>query len=102
MRSTRFGEGGGQLDRGRARGVLNPCARELNAPTGEFLRVKLISDHVCFLPTRANKEWRTGKIREAFFKDARVFGRLDVDSRAGFYQLKGSTTMDLGFSIFLI
>ena len=25
--STRFGEGGGQLDGQRARGVLNPCAR---------------------------------------------------------------------------
>ena len=25
---TRFGEGGGQLDRRRARGGLNPCARE--------------------------------------------------------------------------
>ena len=29
--STRFGEGGGQLDRRRARGGLNPCARESQA-----------------------------------------------------------------------
>ena len=27
----RFGEGGGQLDRRRARGELNPCARESQA-----------------------------------------------------------------------
>ena len=26
---TRFGEGGGELDRRRARGELNPCAREI-------------------------------------------------------------------------
>ena len=28
---TRFGEGGGQLDRRGARGGLNPCARESKA-----------------------------------------------------------------------
>ena len=45
---TRFGEGGGQLDRRRARGVLNPCARELKARTGKFLREKLIPDYGLF------------------------------------------------------
>ena len=46
--------------------MLNPCARESKAETGRFLREKLISDHtVCFLPTRADKEWRNGKIRGA-------------------------------------
>ena len=44
----RFGESGGQLDRRRARGVLNPCARESNARTGMILREKLISDHDLF------------------------------------------------------
>ena len=45
---TRFGEGGGQLDRRRARGVLSPCAQESKARTGRFLREKLISDHGLF------------------------------------------------------
>ena len=44
---------------------------------------KLISDHGLFLPTRANKERRTGKIRGAFFRDAQGVGRLDAGSRAG-------------------
>ena len=42
--------------------MLNPCARESKAQTGRFLREKLMSDHGIFLPTRANKERRTGKI----------------------------------------
>ena len=42
---TRFGEGRGHLDRRRARGGLNPCARESKARTGRFLREKIISDH---------------------------------------------------------
>ena len=43
--STRFGEGGGQLDRRRARGVLSPCARESKALTTGILRGRLVSDH---------------------------------------------------------
>ena len=46
--------------------MLNPCARESKARTGRFLREKLVSDDGMFLPTRANKERRTGKIRRAF------------------------------------
>ena len=43
---TRFGEGGGQLDRRRARGMRNPCAREWKglARTGRVLRGNLIAD----------------------------------------------------------
>ena len=33
---TRFGEGGGQLDRRRARGGLNPCVRKSKARTERF------------------------------------------------------------------
>ena len=66
---TRFGEGGGHLDRRQASGLLNTCARELKARTGRFLGGNLMSDHGLFLPTRANKERRTGKIRGAFFGD---------------------------------
>ena len=63
---TRFGEGGGQLDRRRARGGLNPCARESKARTGRFLREKLISDHGHFSSYEGHMERRTGKIRGAF------------------------------------
>ena len=45
---TRFGDGGEQLDRRRARGVLNTCARESKTRTGTFLRKKLISNHGLF------------------------------------------------------
>ena len=43
--STRLGEGRGQLDRRRARGVLNPCACGSKDLTGSFLRGTLLSDH---------------------------------------------------------
>ena len=82
--STRFGEGGGKLDRRRARGVLYPCARGSEARTGRFLRKKLSLATVYFRPTRANKEPRTGKICVFFCRNAQGFGRLDVGSRAGF------------------
>ena len=63
---TSFGEGGGKLDHRRARGVLNPNARESKARTGRFLREKLISGPGIFPPTRPDKERRTGKIRGGF------------------------------------
>ena len=50
----------------RARGGLNPCARESKARTGRFLREKLISDHGHFSSYEGHMEWRTGKTREAF------------------------------------
>ena len=62
----RFGEGGGQLDRRRARGGLNPSARESKARTGRFLREKLMSDHGHFFSYEGLKERRTDKIRGAF------------------------------------
>ena len=63
---TRFGEGGGQLNRRRARGGLNPCARESKARTGRFLRGKLMSDHGSFSSYEGHKKRRMGKIRGAF------------------------------------
>ena len=50
----------------RARGGLNPCARESKARTGRFLREKLISDHGHFSSYEGHMERRTGKIRGAF------------------------------------
>ena len=55
-----------QLDRRRARGVLNPCARESKARSGRLLRESRSLTTVIFLPMRANKERRTGKIGGAF------------------------------------
>ena len=81
---TIFGEGGGQLDRRRARGGLNPCARESKARIGRFLREKLMSDHSHFSSYEGHKERRTGKIHGAFSTIAQGFGRQDADSRAGF------------------
>ena len=47
--------------------MLNPYARESKARTGRFLREKLISDYGLFSSyDRADKERRTGKIREDF------------------------------------
>ena len=63
---TRFGEGGEQLDRRRARGVLNPCARESKARTGRFLREKLMSDHGHLSSYEGRKETANGKVRGAF------------------------------------
>ena len=81
---TRFGEGGGQLDRWRARGGLNPCARESKARTGRFLREKLISDHGHFSSYEGHMERRTGKIRGSFSRMHRALWRLDAGSCAGF------------------
>ena len=82
--SSRFDEGGGKLDRSRARGVLNPCVRESKARTGRFWGENWSLAKVCFLLTRAIKERRTGKDLGAFVKDSQGFGRLDAGSRPGF------------------
>ena len=81
---ARFGEGGGQLDRRRARGVLNPCARESKARTGRFLREKLMSDYGHFSYYEGQQGATIGQDSWCFFRDAQGFGRLDAGSRAGF------------------
>ena len=104
---VRLREGRGQLDRRRARGVLNTFARESKARTGRFLREKLISDQVCFLPTSANKERRTGKIRGAFSGMHRalngwMLARGPPSPAQGLHHHGPRYTMDLDISIFLI
>ena len=94
---TKFGEDGGQLDRRRARGVLNPCAREPKARNRGFLREKLISDHGLFSSYGGRQGAANGQDSWGFFRDAQGFGRLDAGSRAGFTSL-----MDLSISIFSI
>ena len=58
--------------------MLNPCARNSNAPTEKLLRGKLISDHE---PTRSGER---AVPLDRFFRDAPRFERPDADSRAGF------------------
>ena len=58
--------GGGQLDRRRARGGVNPYERESKPRTGRLLREKLMSDYGLFSSYEGHKERRTGKIRGAF------------------------------------
>ena len=72
--STRFGDGGGQLDHQQTRGVSNACARE-----GRFWGESWCVDHglVTFCE-------RTRKILGALFGDAQGFERLDAGSRASF------------------
>ena len=98
---TRFVEGGGQLDRRRARGVLNPCARESKARIGRFLRKKLMSDHVFFFlrgPTRSGERARF----VGLFQGCTWLWTAGCWLARRLHQLKAFTTMDLGISIFLI
>ena len=67
-----------------------------------FLREKLVSDHGLFLhPTRANKERRTDKIREAFSGMHRALD--DAGLRAGFTSSRPPPlwTSVFQFSLFL-
>ena len=74
-----------QLDRRRARGVLNPCARESKARTGRFPREKLMFDHGLISSYEdQQQEAANGQDSWGFFKDAKGFGRLDAGSRPGF------------------
>ena len=78
-----FGEGGGQLDRRRARGVLNSCARESKVRIERLLRENAISDYGLFSSYKGKQGAVNGQ-DGAFFRDALGFGRLDAGSRAGF------------------
>ena len=95
-----FGEGGGQLDRRQVRGGLNSCARESKVRTGRFLREKLMSDHGHFSSYEGHKERRTGKIR-GVFRGCTGFWTAGCWLARRFHQLKASTTMGLGISVFL-
>ena len=81
---SRFDEVGAQLDRRRAREVLNSCARESKSQIGRFLREKLISDHGLFSSYEGHQGAANGQDSWGFFRDAQGFGRLDAGSRAGF------------------
>ena len=76
--STRFGEGGGRLDRRRARGVLNHCAQG----TSEGM---LIPDHGLHSFYESQQGAANGQdSRGGGVRDGQGFGRLDADSRTSF------------------
>ena len=56
----------------------------------------------CPQGTRANKEWRTGEIRGAFFQGCTGLWTAGCWLARRLHQLKPCPTMDLGISIFLI
>ena len=92
---------GGKLYRRRARGGLNLCARESKARTGRFLREKLTSDYGHFLPTRATRSGERARF-VGIFQRCRELWTTGCWLARRVHQLKASTTMDLGISIFLI
>ena len=99
---TRFGEDGGKFDRRRARGVLNPCAQELKARTGRFLRENLISDHGLFSSYEGQHGSANGQDSLGLFQGCTGLWTAGCWLARRLHQLKASTTMDLGISIFLI
>ena len=100
MVSTKIGGGGRQLDRRRARGVLNTCARESKAWTGRFLRENLTSDYGLFSFYEGQQGAATGQKSWTFLGMHRalngwMLARAPALRAQGFHH-----TMDLGISYF--
>ena len=77
------------------------CARESKARARMFLERKLISDYGQIFPYESQPGAANGqKIPGAFAKVTWGFGRADAGTGADF-QLKASTTVDLGTTEFL-
>ena len=69
--STRFGEGGEQLDRRRAREAQIRCMRQPWAQTGRFfLRIKLVSGHGLFFSYEGPQGVSNGLDHWGVFRDA--------------------------------
>ena len=86
----------GQLDRGRARGVLNPFARESKARTGRFLRDKLMFDHSLFSSYEDQQGVASGQDSWGLFLGCAGLWTARCWLARQLHQLKASTTMDLG------
>ena len=100
---TRFIKSGEQLDRRRARGVLNPCTRESRSRIGRFMRETLTSDHGLFSPYEGRQGAANGQESWGVSRTAQGFGRLDAGSRAGFASSRPPVpwTSVFQFSLFL-
>ena len=75
--------------RRRARGVLNPCARESKAPTRRFLREKLISDHGLFYSYKGQHGAANGQ------DSCNVFSGMHRALRRLHPFMASTTTMDI-------
>ena len=84
-----------------SQGRAEPLCARVKGANRRFLREKLMSDHGHFSSYEGHKERRTGKIRGAFSRMYRTWTAGCWLARR-LHQLKASTTMDLGISIFLI
>ena len=103
--SNIFSEDEGQLERRRAEGVLNYCARESKARTRRFLSGKLISDHgLLFLPIRGpTKSDKCGQESWGIFQECTWHWTAGCWLARGLHQLKVATAaMDLGLTVILI
>ena len=69
--------------------MLYPCAREIKARTGRFLREELISDHGLFSSYEDQQGAANRQDSWGFFRDAQSFGRLNAGSRASFTSKHG-------------
>ena len=82
--------------------ALKACARKSKARTGKFLRGKLISGHGLLSSYEGQQRAANGQDSCGVFVG--MYRALDswMLARARLHQLKASTAMDLGVSIFLI
>ena len=82
--------------------MLNPSVRDIKAQSGRFLREKWISDHGLFPSYQGQQKAANGQ------DSCGVFAGMHRVLMTGYWlvrwlhQLKASTAMNLGISIFLI
>ena len=79
--------------------MLNPCARELKARTGRFLREKLISDHGLFSFYEDQQGTANGQDNWGVFQECTGLWTSECWLVRRLHQLKASATMDLGISM---
>ena len=82
--------------------MLSPCARESKARTGRFLIENLISDHGLLSSSEDQQGTANGQDSWGVFQGCTGLWTVGYWLARRLHQLKASTTMDLGISIFLI
>ena len=83
-------------------GRADSCARESKARTGRFLREKLVSDYVFFSSNEGLQRAANRQGSCVFFPGSTRLWTAGCWRARRLHQLKVSTIMDLGISIFLI
>ena len=94
---------GGQIDRQRARAVMNHCSRKLKSRTGRFLREKMISDHGLFSSYEGQQGATNRRNSWGVFQECAGLWTAGWWLARRFHQLKASTTIAavFQFSLFL-